>query len=97
MSNYNEVFWLNVTNLVLGLVTLACVLVIAYVAFREIRERARANAAVRAEADDHAFVVSGLGVTMADGGEKIDNDDMLVVTEDGIKTASSKKNSPEEK
>ena len=32
MFTYNEVFWLNVTNLVLGLVTLACVLSIGYAA-----------------------------------------------------------------
>jgi hypothetical protein len=83
---YDEVFWLNVTNLVLGLVTLACIIVIGYAALKELRERARARATERVEADDHAFVISGLGITMADGGEKLGDDEMLVVTEDGIES-----------
>ncbi len=89
MSNYDQVFWLNVTNIVLGLVTLACVLIIGFVALREIRQRIRAKQ--RVEIDDHSFVVSGLGVTMADGGKKTTDDEMLVVTEDGIQTVSTKK------
>lgn len=90
MFTYDQVFWLNVTNLVLGLVTLACVLVIGYAAFKEVRDRARAKAAASVKVDDHAFVVNGLGVTMADGGEKFDDDEMLAVTEDGIEKSSRK-------
>lgn len=90
MSNYDQVFWLNITNVVLGLVTLACVLVIGYVSLKEIRSR-MAKATSRAEIDDHAFVITGLGVTMADGGKKESDDEMLVVTEDGIETVKSKK------
>ncbi len=86
MFTYDEVFWLNVTNLVLGLVTLACIIVIGFAALKEIRERVKARATERVEADDHAFVVNGLGVTMADGGEKLDGNEMLVVTEDGIES-----------
>lgn len=89
MTNYDQVFWLNVTNIVLGLVTLACVLVIGFAALREIRQRAKAKE--RVEVDDHSFVVNGLGVTMADGGKKTADDEMLVVTEDGIETVSTKK------
>lgn len=92
MFTYDQVFWLNVTNLALGLVTLACVLMIGYAAFKEIRERARAKAAATAAVDDHAFVVNGLGVTMADGGEKLDDDEMIVVTEDGIERSPKKQN-----
>lgn len=83
---YDEVFWLNVTNIVLGLATLICLLVIGYAALREIRECVRVKASGIAKVDDHAFVVSGLGITMADGGEKIGDDEMLVVTEDGIES-----------
>ena len=88
MTNYDQVFWLNVTNFVLGLVTLACVLVIGYVAIKDVRHRARA--AKQVEIDDHSFVVTGLGITMADGGKKTDDDQMIVVTEDGIETVSKK-------
>jgi hypothetical protein len=89
MSNYDQVFWLNVTNVVLGLVTLACVLVIGFAAMREIRQRVRGKE--RVEIDDHSFVINGLGITMADGGKKTDDDEMLVVTEDGIETVKSDK------
>lgn len=62
--------WLNITNLALGIVTLACVVAVVWGAAVELIERARARAA--AIADDHAFVVRGLGITMADGGERTD-------------------------
>lgn len=96
MFAYDEVFWLNVTNLVLGLVTLSCLLVIGYAVLKEIRERVRAGAAATEKADDHAFVITGLGVTMADGGEKLGSDEMLVVTEDGIESVP-KTDGPAEK
>ncbi len=86
MFAYNEVLCLNFTNLVLGLVTLSCLLAIGYTVLREIKERVRAGAAATEKADDHAFVVTGLGITMADGGEKLGADEMLVVTEDGIES-----------
>lgn len=93
MFTYNEVFWLNVTNLVLGVATLICLLVIGYTTIREIRQRPKAHVteANREKADDHAFIIDGLGVTMADGGEKIGADEMLVVTEDGIEPVPAKK------
>ena len=57
MSNYDQVFWLNVTNIVLGLVTLACVLVIGYVRCgKSAAELGKATS--RAEIDDHSFVVT---------------------------------------
>ena len=92
MSNYDQVFWLNVTNIVLGLVTLTCVLVIGYASIREIRKRAL-KTSPQADVDDHAFIVTGLGITMADGGKKESDDEMLVVTEDGIETIKSNKKS----
>ncbi len=65
-----DTFWLNFTNIALGLVTLACVLAIAAGVVRELVERRRGHAA--AAADDHAFVTPELGLTMADGGKRID-------------------------
>jgi hypothetical protein len=64
-----ETFWLNFTNIALGLVTLACVIAIAGGVVRELLLRWERRAAL---GDDHAFATPGLGVTMADGGERID-------------------------
>jgi|APDOM4702015023_1054809.scaffolds.fasta_scaffold249227_2 hypothetical protein len=63
-----DTFWLNATNIALGLVTLACFLVIAAGVWRELVARQRSRAV---EQDDHAFVIDGLGLTMADGGERV--------------------------
>ena len=65
-----DTFWLNFTNIALGLVTLACVLASSRAAWcgsllRWQRARGRS-------ADDHAFATPELGLTMADGGERID-------------------------
>ena len=65
-----DTFWLNFTNIALGLVTLACVLAIAGGVAREFLLRWQRRAVT--SADDHAFATPGLGVTMADGGERID-------------------------
>lgn len=67
-----ETMWLNITNLALGVVTLLAVLAIAYGVVAEVFERVRARVRVAHEADDHLFAVDGLGLTMADGGKKID-------------------------
>jgi len=65
-----DTFWLNFTNIALGLVTLACVIAIAGGVARELLLRWGRSAA--AIGDDHAFATRELGVTMADGGERID-------------------------
>jgi hypothetical protein len=65
-----DVFWLNFTNIALGLVTLLCVIAIAGGVARELLLRWERRAA--ALEDDHAFATPGLGVTMADGGERLD-------------------------
>jgi hypothetical protein len=69
-ANSPDTFWLNFTNIALGLVTLLCVLAIAGGVVRELLHR-RAQHALARE-DDHAFATPALGVTMADGGERID-------------------------
>ena len=68
-----QTMWLNITNIALGVVTLACVGAVAWGATREIVERIAAKQRVTVERDDHAFIIHGLGVTMADGGEKHDD------------------------
>jgi len=61
-----ETFWLNFTNIGLGLVTLGCVLVVAFGVMRELlapRARTAAHDDVH-----HVFTAPELGPTMADGG-----------------------------
>ena len=65
-----DTFWLNFTNIALGLVTLVCVLVVAGGVARELLHRWEQRALARG--DDHAFATPTLGVTMADGGERVD-------------------------
>lgn len=67
-----ETFWLNVTNIGLGIVTFICLVVVAcavaYQFLPQLKKRFAGNPAV---SDSHAFHVPGLGLTMADGGEKV--------------------------
>lgn len=65
-----NIFWLNVTNIVLGLVTLACVLAVAVFTVQEVMERVRNRGGAEAGQDDHAFALPELGMTMADGGDR---------------------------
>ncbi len=68
-----DTLWLNFTNIALGLVTLACILAIAGGVVHELADRRRRRAARnRTSDDDHAFAIPELGLTMADGGRRID-------------------------
>jgi len=65
----SEAFWLDFTNIALGLVTLICVIVVVAGVVYELGHRL---SRAKKLADDHAFETPDLGVTMADGGERID-------------------------
>ena len=67
-----KTLWLNVMNIALGLVTLICILLIGKAAWADIRSRA--GKVVDTAVDSHAYTVEGLGLTMADGGERLDQD-----------------------
>ena len=68
-SDGPDTFWLDFVNIALGLVTLFCVLLVGFGVLRELRYRlARGRKLV----DDHAFETPELGMTMADGGKRID-------------------------
>ena len=69
--------WLNATNAFLGIVTLACVVVIGGAIFHEIASRIRARAKSRDHFvyETHAMQLPDLGFTMADGGKPIDEDE----------------------
>lgn len=65
--------WLNLTNAMLGLVTLICLVAVGRIIIPELLAKLAARRArVRVEEDSHAFDLSGLGITMADGGERLD-------------------------
>lgn len=74
MFNFSdpEVFWLNITNLSLGIITLVCVVVVGYVVFQEVAEKAFKRSAKTVPSDNHTYLVPELGLTMADGGEPCD-------------------------
>jgi hypothetical protein len=73
-----ETHWLVFTNLVLGLVVIVCVVIMAIGVVHEVVARVSKRRRIEAEIDhdmqmfndDHAFNAPGLGITMADGGEK---------------------------
>jgi hypothetical protein len=80
MSNQDWTFWLMMTNYALALVTvIAVVLVVGAVGWDLIVKKAhRVHTIDTVKADweallrsPHAFDVPGLGLTMADGGEKL--------------------------
>lgn len=69
-----EILELNIANAALGVATLVCVAAIAWGVFSELLERARQRWAAT-ERDSHTFAVPVVGLTMADGGEKVDEQD----------------------
>ena len=72
MFSISEELWLDITNALLGVVTIICIAVVGRVAFREISERVAARKRVPLAHDTHAFNLADLGITMADGGERLD-------------------------
>ena len=70
-------FWVNLTNIALGIATLLCFIIVVYVAAKEVIARAtnKSRARVKDYDDAHVFEVPDLGLTMTDGGEKLYDDD----------------------
>lgn len=62
------VLWLVITNFAMGAVVLVCFVLLGGAILREVLGRLRAAH----PADDHAFALPELGLTMADGGERED-------------------------
>jgi hypothetical protein len=81
MSNYDWIFWLNVTNIALGVVVVLALLLVAYGVVWELVIRHKkqtglrdVNAEMQAMLRDefsHSLAVRELGLTMADGGEQV--------------------------
>jgi len=85
MAGENWTFWLNMTNFALGMITVLA-LVVVFVAvgwdllalkFRKAHTMDRIDEELRAmlHAGSHSLSVPGLGLTMADGGEKVEPSD----------------------
>jgi len=76
-----QTYWLTLTNVALGVVTLICVGAVAFGILQELAAKRKKHAALSrldnevsdlmAAVDGHTFQVPGLGVTMADGGEEL--------------------------
>lgn len=72
-----ETTWLNVTNILLGVVVALCLFIMLGGIAHELISRLRKRRSIAAELDrdmrllndDHAFTSPQLGITMADGGE----------------------------
>jgi len=75
-------YWLTVTNIALGLVTLICCIAVGIGILQELAAKRKKHAAmstldhevanlVSSFGDGHAFHIPSLGVTMADGGEEL--------------------------
>lgn len=75
-----ETYWLNITNVALGVVVLLCLGAVAFAVVQELYARRKRSVAIDREVKDlmasfgdgHAFDLPGLGITMADGGEPVD-------------------------
>jgi len=68
----SETLWLTITNIGLGIVTLVCVIAVGIVITKEVFADARKKVKVPELQDDHSFMLADLGITMADGGKRID-------------------------
>ncbi|HTP13641.1 MAG TPA: hypothetical protein VMM37_08415 [Bacteroidota bacterium] len=68
----SETGWLNITNIALGLAVLVCLLALGRMVIQDLRKHAAARAQSGGRQNLHPFTLSSLGITMADGGEPID-------------------------
>jgi hypothetical protein len=68
----SETIWLTITNAGLGIVTLICLIAVGIVVTKEIFADVRSKVRIPQLQDDHSFMLRDLGITMADGGKRID-------------------------
>lgn len=68
-----EILELNIANAALGIATIVCIAAVGWGVVSELWARARQRWALRAET--HAFVMPEIGLTMADGGERMADDE----------------------
>jgi len=68
----SETLWLTITNVGLGIVTLICLIAVGSVIAKEVFADVRSKVRIPQLQDDHSFALDDLGITMADGGKRID-------------------------
>lgn len=68
----SETLWLTITNAGLGIVALVCIIAVGIVLTKEIFADVRSKVRIPQLQDDHSFMLHDLGITMADGGKRID-------------------------
>lgn len=68
----SETLWLTITNVGLGIVALVCIIAVGVVMTKEIFADVRSKVRIPQLQDDHSFMLRDLGITMADGGKRID-------------------------
>ena len=73
----SETLWLTITNVGLGIVTVICIAAVGVVIVKELFSDARVTVKVPHLQDDHSFMLPDLGITMADGGKRIDEMELV--------------------
>lgn len=73
----SETLFLTITNIGLGVVTVICIAAVGMVIVKEVFSDARSTVKVPHLQDDHSFMLADLGITMADGGKRIDEQEVL--------------------
>lgn len=73
----SETLWLTITNAGLGIVTVVCLIAVGVVVAKEVFADARSKVRVPHLQDDHSFMLDDLGLTMADGGKRIDEKEQV--------------------
>ena len=82
--NEPNTFWLNVINIFLGVVALICCMIVGTRVVRELLEHIRMRKSALVKFDDHVLHVSELGITMTDGGERLEKKSSLAVSDKGL-------------
>jgi len=82
--NEPNTFWLNVINIFLGVVALICCMIVGTRVVRELLEHIRMRKSALVKSDDHVLHVCELGITMADGGERLEKESSLAVSAKGL-------------
>jgi hypothetical protein len=77
-SMNSETLWLTLTNVGLGIVTVACIIAVGVVVTKEIYAGVRSKVRIPQLQDDHSFMLGDLGITMADGGKRIDEKEQML-------------------